>query len=219
MKNKKRLLAVFAHPDDEAFGPSGSLIQWSTDYDISLVCVTDGARGKNPVDQKNLADIRRSELEASAAILGVSTIYFLDFEDGSLCNNNYHDLATELQKLVDLIHPETLLTFEPRGVSGHLDHIAVTSIISFIFERNRYIKRLLYHVMHADLRARLPDYFVFMPPGYNKEQIDLTININKQWDLKREAILCHTSQKTDSSHLLKHMEAVPKEEHFIVITQ
>lgn len=219
MKTKKRLLAVFAHPDDEAFGPSGALLQWSNDYEIDLVCVTNGARGKNPIEHKNLAELRRSELEASAAILGISTIYFLEFEDGSLNNNNYHDLADKLQGIIDTVHPESLLTFEPRGISGHLDHIAVTSVVSFLFNKNTYIHRLLYHVMHADLRKRLPDYFVFMPPGYTNDQIDLTVDIEAEWSLKKEVILAHSSQTTDASKLLKHMEALPKEEHFIVLTQ
>lgn len=213
------MLAVFAHPDDEAFGPSGSIIQWSREYDIDLVCVTDGARGKNAKEHKSLAEVRRRELEESAALLGISTIYFLEFEDGSLCNNNYHDVTSALQGVADIVKPETIITFEPRGISGHLDHIAVTSIVSFLFTRNHSIKKLLYHVMHTDLREKLPDYFVFMPPGYHSHQIDLTVNITDQWQTKKEAILCHTSQKTEASSLLKHMETSPKKEHFLVVTR
>lgn len=211
------MLAIFAHPDDEAFGPSGSMIKWieNNDYIIHLVCVTDGAMGKKHTDGIDLATMRRAELEHSAAVIGIETIYFLHFEDGSLCNNNYHELEKSLENILDQHSPDTILTFEPRGISGHLDHIAVTSVTTKLFNKKSYAKTLLYHVMHADLRKKFNDYFVFMPPGYTSEQIDMTINIEDVWEQKKEAILKHVSQKSDSSRMLGFMHDLPKEEHFL----
>lgn len=216
MSDKPKLFAIFAHPDDEAFGPAGYLIKASATHEVHCVCVTNGARGKND-DAVELKQVRQRELMSSASILGIHHIHFLHFEDGSLCNNNYHEVAEKLGTLLDSHKPEEVLTFEPRGVSGHIDHIAITSIVSYLFERKTYLQKILYFVMPVELRTLIPDYFVFMPPGYKKEHIDLTVHIEDVWDKKVAAIHCHKSQKADASTMLKWMLQVPKEEHFQII--
>ncbi len=55
----KHLFAVFAHPDDEAFGPSGTLLA-ETDAGtvLHLVLLTSGEHGINP-GHDNLASVQR----------------------------------------------------------------------------------------------------------------------------------------------------------------
>src|SRR3989344_3139536 len=110
---KKVLVAIFAHPDDEAFGPSGTLAKFSKTHDVYILCATGGEAGKNSLSktEKKLSDIRKKELLASAKILGVKKIYFLGFEDGALSNNLYHKLAVKIKnKLVEL-KPEIVIAF------------------------------------------------------------------------------------------------------------
>ncbi len=133
----KPLLAVFAHPDDEAFGPSGKIALEAKKRDVYLICVTDGAMGINSGrSKKDLAIIRKKELKNSAKKLGVKKVFFLEYKDGSLSNSLYHKIAEKIEDIVKEIKADTLLTFEPRGVSGHLDHIAVSFITTFVFRNN-----------------------------------------------------------------------------------
>jgi len=56
-----------------------------------------------------------------------------------------HKIAEEVKKITDSLEPEILMTFESGGISGHLDHIAVSMITSYVFEKADYSKTLLYY--------------------------------------------------------------------------
>ena len=215
---KRSLVAIFAHPDDEAFGPGGTLALYSKTHDVFVICVTLGQSGKNHHngDIKNIAKIRFQELLDSAKILGVKKVFCLDFIDGSLSNNQYHKIADEIQKITDKLKPQILMTFEERGVSGHLDHIAVTMIVNHIFEKIKYAKTLMYYcILNKESRGLKP-YFIYVPEGYKKTEVDKVIDISAVNDLKIKALKKHRSQVNDVNRVLKQREKLPKEEYFII---
>src|SRR5262245_58145598 len=103
----KPVVAIFAHPDDEAFGPAGTIAHFAKDRPVYLICVTDGAAGMNSSDKTHeLSQIRRDELINSARVLGVKDIFFFDYKDGTLSNNLYHELAEKLQNKLEELQPE-----------------------------------------------------------------------------------------------------------------
>lgn len=215
---KKSVVCVFAHPDDEAFGPSGTIYKLSKKYDVYLLCATKGEVGKDSSGNgKVLSDKRTEELRRSAKILGIKKVYFLGFVDGQLSNSNYHKLASKIESYVKKIKPEIILTQELRGISGHIDHIVVSSTTSFVFQRNKFIKELWYVVMpenHAKIFGK--DYFVFWPPGYKKDEINKVMDISDVWKTKIEAMIQHESQRHDFERIIKIRENLPKEEYFVI---
>src|SRR3989344_3431403 len=140
-RGKRPLVCVFAHPDDEAFGPSGTIAKFAQDRDVYILCATNGEAGGN---HKNIAQIRRNELLKSAKILGVKKVYFLNFIDGTLSNSLYHQLASKIETKLKILKPDSLLTFEPRGISGHIDHITVSMVTSYVFQRLSFVRKLLH---------------------------------------------------------------------------
>lgn len=215
---KPTLVAIFAHPDDEAFGPAGTLALYSKTHDIFLICVTKGQAGENNHDGDliNIAKIREQELRNSANILGVKDVFFLDFLDGQLSNDKYHTMAESIRGILEGIKPEILMTFEERGISGHLDHIAVTMVTNYLFERVDYAKTLMLFSILKEESDGITDYFIYVPPGRKKSEIDRTIDITSVYDLKTKALKMHRSQIKDVNRLLKQHETLPKEEHFII---
>jgi LmbE family N-acetylglucosaminyl deacetylase len=203
------LAAVFAHPDDEAFGPGGSLIHFSKQEPVYLLCATNG----------DLPE-RRDELLESAKAMGIRQVDFLNFKDGALCNNNYHRLAHSIEAKLSLYRPETVMTFEPRGVSGHLDHVAVSLVTSFVCRKLGFVKKILYFCelesTMALLQKNFGNYFIFVPPGYKSTEIDLVINTQKYWRQRLRAMACHRSQRGDSNRIVKTLTLLPKREHFLV---
>src|SRR3989344_5772968 len=117
---KRRLLAVFAHPDDEAFGPGGTIAKYaSSGVDIHLLCATKGEEGewddthRSSVQlsgQKRIEHVREEELKRSAKILGVKSVEFLGFVDGRLCNAIYHDMAKKIVDKIKSFKPHVVLT-------------------------------------------------------------------------------------------------------------
>ena len=91
MPNKKVLLAVFAHPDDESFGPGGTLARYAAEgVQVYYLCATRGDVGE--VDEALLtrnghataADLRTQELMCAARALGLAGVEFLDYRDSGM---------------------------------------------------------------------------------------------------------------------------------------
>ena len=212
------ILGVFAHPDDEAFFTGGTLATLSKDHDVYTICITDGAVGENSSNkQGELSEIRREEVLEAGKILGVKQTFFLDYKDGTLSNNLYHGIAGKIQKISEELKPEIIITFELRGISGHIDHMATSVITSYVFERTEYIKELWYFCNTEQIKETVEGYYIFWPPGYKESDISKTIDISPVWDTKISAMIAHNSQMHDVMRILKRAETQPKEENFIIV--
>ena len=137
----KRLLGIFAHPDDEGV-MSGALVQYSTSgAETGLVCATRGEVGEiaDPAlaTPENLGQVREGEMRAAVEVLGVHNLWFLDYRDSGMAgtpeNQDPRSLAQAsaaevVGKLVGIIRqfrPQVMVTFDETGGYGHPDHIAI----------------------------------------------------------------------------------------------
>lgn len=135
LKTPKRVLAVFAHPDDMDFGASGTIAKWAArDAAITYLICTDGSKGSDDpaMTPRRLAALRREEQIAAAKILGVSDILFLGHPDGALVADL--KLKEEIVRVIRVKKPELVITLDPaflyslaRGFINHADHRAVGS--------------------------------------------------------------------------------------------
>lgn len=210
----KKLVCIFAHPDDEAFGPAGTIAKFSERGEVELILVTDGDDKTRP--KPKLVEKRKKELEESAEILGIKKIHRLNYKDGELSNNIYHEVAEKIKKILDEVKPDTLMAFEPRGISGHIDHVFCSMVTSYLFEKLPYAKTLLYHAITSERTDEIDDYFIYFPDGYDKDEIDLEVDVSEFWDKKVDAMLAHKSQIEDAERILKRYEGHPKRDYFLV---
>lgn len=140
--NRKKLLVVLAHPDDETFGMGGTLALYAQrGVEVHLICATRGEEGEiDPEYQETIhsaACLRTQELRCAAAILGVKNIHFLNYRDSGMSGSdaNKHpralaaqpveQVAAEVAQLIRAIQPEVVITFDPIGGYRHPDHIAI----------------------------------------------------------------------------------------------
>lgn len=213
----KKVVCVFAHPDDEAFGPGGTIAKLAKDHEVYVLCATKGQRGE--VSKRlsgTLGEERAQELLASAKILGVKKVFFLGFKDGMLSNSKYHILAEKVMKYIDKIKPEIILTYEPHGVSGHIDHITVSMVSNYVFDRSPNVKKMMMYAVSNEIASFRKDYFIFFPPGYKKEEIDEIVDTHDVWDQKVAAMYAHQSQLHDVKRILDVYDKKPKQEYFLV---
>lgn len=211
----KNLVCIFAHPDDEAFGPGGTIAKLSKKYNIYLLCATKGDAGQNATHKGKLAEIRSEELRGSAKILGVKKVFFLGFKDGTLNNNIYHKLASKIRNHLLKLRPSIVLTFEPHGVSGHIDHITVSMATMYAVQKLKFVKTVMQFCRPFGYQSP-KDYFIYFPPGYKKSEIHKVVKTKDVWDKKVEAMNQHKSQSEDIKRILKIQQKLPKEEHFLV---
>lgn len=215
---KKKILGIFAHPDDDVFGPGGTLLKLANQgnliYEIFLTSGDAGYSSKDKLNKKTIGKKREQESLLSGKILGVKKMWFLRYKDGLLSNNLYHKVAADLEKLIQKIKPDYLLTYEWRGVSGHIDHVFTSFVVSFLAKKMRLC--VLYYGL-IDSEKVFSDYFIFFPPGYKKRDFDLLVNIEEVYEMKKKAILCHKSQIKDVKQIIRSQENKEKIEAFFLV--
>jgi LmbE family N-acetylglucosaminyl deacetylase len=123
-------MAVFAHPDDEAFGTGGTLTKYAAEgCDVYLVTATRGEAGQiaepDLATSANLPYVREQELRCACQIYGIHPPRFLDYQDGQLAIANQGQAVGRLVRIMRELRPQVLVTFGPDGIYGHYDHIAV----------------------------------------------------------------------------------------------
>lgn len=141
MMSTRRLLGIFAHPDDEGL-ISGALLHYhSLDVEAGLVYATRGEAGEIAdaalATPENLGKVREEEMRAAAEDLHVQNLWFLGYHGSGRTdtapNQDPHALiharpAEVIGKLVAIIRqfrPQILITFDETGGFRHPDHIAV----------------------------------------------------------------------------------------------
>ncbi|HEX5837882.1 MAG TPA: PIG-L family deacetylase [Anaerolineales bacterium] len=127
----RRLLVIFAHPDDESMGMGGTLAKYAAEgVETYYVCASRGERGWfGPEEQYRgpgaLGEIRTRELENAVRELGVHGLRFLDYLDGAVDQADPEEVIGKITAHIRRIRPQVVVTFPPDGNYGHPDHIAV----------------------------------------------------------------------------------------------
>lgn len=139
------LMAVHAHPDDEASSTGGVLAACS-DQGIRTVVVTctngefgDAPGGVKPGaddhDEQEVARLRLAELRESCEILGVSDLELLGYHDSGMpdwdykdrseafCNIPVADVARRIGALIERYRPQVVVTYDDKGPYQHPDHV------------------------------------------------------------------------------------------------
>jgi LmbE family N-acetylglucosaminyl deacetylase len=144
------LMAVHAHPDDEAIGTGGILARYSAEgVRTILVTCTNGELGDAPGglkpgdpghDERIVVPLRRRELEASCEVLGVSHLELLGYHDSGMEGWPQNDrpdcfwrtpIEEPAGRLADLMRgyrPQVVVTYDERGFYGHPDHVQANRV-------------------------------------------------------------------------------------------
>jgi LmbE family N-acetylglucosaminyl deacetylase len=129
----RKLLAIFAHPDDETFLAGPILAKYAHEgVHVELVVAAPGER--------------RLALECAAKILGIARVHVLNFSGSSmrqsdddrrtgrnhlvlddllLATANLQRIASEIARVIEASRPDVVLVDSPYGAYGHPDHIVI----------------------------------------------------------------------------------------------
>ncbi|MFK4144762.1 PIG-L deacetylase family protein [Streptomyces sp. NPDC004065] len=125
----RRALAVVAHPDDLEYGCSAAVAAWTdAGREIVYVLATRGEAGIDTLDPAVCGPLREREQRASAAVVGVSEVEFLDHRDGVIEYGTA--LRRDIAAAIRRHRPELVITLNHRDTWGGVawntpDHVAV----------------------------------------------------------------------------------------------
>lgn len=200
MNNIPRLLAVFAHPDDESFRPGGTLaLLAQKGVRVQVLTATRGqagSRGDPPLcSPAELPVVRENELRCACAALGFQPPILLDYQDGQLVEADPETLIAETLAIVRELRPQIMLTFGADGLSGHPDHIAIGLAAVEAFRRAEDVSALYTLAVPRSLAETLGMKQIRAVPD---EAITLAVDVSSVWESKMTAIHCHRTQLGES---------------------
>lgn len=145
MADTLTLMAVHAHPDDEASSTGGVLAMYA-DEGVRTVVVTctngefgdtpDGEKpGEDGHDTQSVAQVRLAELRESCKHLAVTELELLGYHDSGMpdweyrhrpeafCNVAESEVAGRIGALIERYRPQVVISYDPRGAYQHPDHV------------------------------------------------------------------------------------------------
>jgi LmbE family N-acetylglucosaminyl deacetylase len=139
------LMAVHAHPDDEASSTGGVLAKYSEEgvRTIVVTCTNgefgDGPSGIKPGedghDTADVAQTRLAELREASKHLGVTELELLGYHDSGMpeweyqhnpeafCNVPLDEVVGRISGLIEHYQPQVVITYDPDGAYQHPDHV------------------------------------------------------------------------------------------------
>jgi LmbE family N-acetylglucosaminyl deacetylase len=109
----ERALAVMAHPDDMEYGGAAAVAAWTrAGKRVVYLLLTRGEAGIDAMPPDECARVRTEEQRASAAIVGVGEVEFLDHPDGTLTDGLA--LRRDIAAAIRRHHPELVLAVNHR---------------------------------------------------------------------------------------------------------
>ncbi len=224
------VLCAFAHPDDEGFATGGTLAMLvHRGAQVTLVCATNGEVGEisdpSLATPETLGQVRQEELRQAMAITGIPDLRFLHYRDSGMDGtpDNQHPNAllqaepdrvvSQLVAVIRDVQPDIVITHDPTGGYGHLDHKAMcqhaTAAFTLADDPEQTGSRCLYYVcfprsafrrMWQDMRS-----MGISPPfasqeldalGTPDDEVTTIVDVTPFVDTKIASLACHRTQIT-----------------------
>lgn len=180
-KGRKVLMVVFPHPDDESMATGGLLLAakklgWKT----VVVILTKGEAGQNYLNKElNRVD----ELKKAVSLLKVDELIIGDFPDGKLRQTEV-SWSKWLNAQMIKYDPSWIVTYDPSGLTGHPDHIALSN---YLIKNNK--SKLWFTTMPKSLKYYNSKIATFLTEPTHE------LNLGFDWIAKSLAANAHASQK------------------------
>ncbi len=218
----KKLLLVFAHPDDESFTSAATVAKYvKAGWSVDLISATRGEAGSSgeygEKTSGQLGSIRQGELQKAARLLGISSITFLGYMDGTLTDEPPGELEDKIYKKMEELIPDCVITFDTTGISNHPDHIKLCYATTFAFQKYAFwierqvtgAPKLYYACVPETVVSYLKRKKIFPEVSFGKpwlgtpdKYITTVISSTGFQMIKKKALRMHVSQKEDVERFL-----------------
>jgi len=200
----KNIILFTAHPDDEVMFFAPTIHSFNKD-NIHVVCFSNG-------NYNGLGKVRQVELTKCCDLLGVKKVVCLDldeFPDNSAKSWDPSKIALKMEHYINQYKADVVITFDSRGVSGHLNHRSLNTGLRYYLKTKSKKYLLAYTLTSVPLLRKYISFldiiYTFLPVLYRviMATMDLTRKETSQLVLvstldhlkkSRTAMMCHRSQ-------------------------
>ncbi|MFN8373910.1 MAG: PIG-L deacetylase family protein [Anaerolineae bacterium] len=213
----KRVMGIFAHPDDPEFFSGATFARWAAEgAEIIFVLATSGDKGSADPEMtsERLVQIREQEECNAAAVLGVKEVIFLRYTDGEL--QPTLALRRDIVRLIRMKQPDVVVSCDPtvfwflgRGIN-HPDHRAIgEAVLDAVYPTAR--DRLNFPELERD--EGLPVHKVAQVYLAGTTTITKTVDVTAHVDTKVNALREHKSQIADMDAMAQRVRERMLDEH------
>jgi LmbE family N-acetylglucosaminyl deacetylase len=209
------ILGVWAHPDDDIFQTAG-LMAAAVDNGQRVVDVTatrgeGGSMDEERWPSETMGEVRTEELLRSLAVLGVTEHHFLEGPvDVDMQTGLDPAGADQVRRIMADVDPDTVLTFGPEGMTGHVAHQDVSRWTGEAFEAVAKPGARLYHTVFPksladDWLGELAPFDIFLPGTPRivpNDELDIGFELTPDLlDRKLRSLKQHVSQIEGLHHV------------------
>ncbi|MNH50554.1 1D-myo-inositol 2-acetamido-2-deoxy-alpha-D-glucopyranoside deacetylase [compost metagenome] len=225
---KKIIFGIFAHPDDEAFGPSGALLmETKAGAELHLITLTSGQAGTNPDNHPDLGTLRTQEWHTAGTLLGATSMHALGFKDGQLDNASLLEAAQRIESIVSEVlaqHHSNLeiefMTMDTNGITGHIDHIVASRAALLAFyrlkEKDSRLTRIRLACLPLSVMPTADITWLFADAGRPNDEIDEIVDARHLRDEIITVMRAHHTQRADYQTNLARQGEMLGMNYFIV---
>ena len=197
-----RILYVFAHPDDESFGPARAISkQRRQGHEVYLLTLTRGGatrlRHKFGYSVDEMGEVRYKEMLDVAKTLDLTEMTVLDLPDSGLKEMDPREIEAVVAEHIEAIQPQVVVTYAVHGISGFFDHLVNHAVVKRVFvelrERVSYLKRLAFFTLTEEEAA---EFDFFHLTGSKPQDIDAVLTVDEvDVETNHRALDCYVTYK------------------------
>jgi LmbE family N-acetylglucosaminyl deacetylase len=186
-----KILAIGAHGDDLEMFCGGTLAKYAARGDEVVMCVVTDGRGRPLGDPAEIAEIRRLEAQASAAVIGAAAIW-MAIPDGGL----WFDEPTRHQfiEVIRQTRPDLIITHPADDY--HPDHKTTSRLV---MDAAQIARTANYPSAYAPHRAMVPIAFMEAERGIDFNPTEY-VDISAVWEQKITMLEQHRSQMMPAAY-------------------
>jgi LmbE family N-acetylglucosaminyl deacetylase len=205
----RRVMGIFAHPDDPEFFSGATFARWAAEgAEITFVLATSGDKGSADPEMtsERLIEIREAEERCAAQVLGVKEVIFLRYRDGEL--QPTLELRRDLVRLIRMKKPDIVVTCDPtvfwfgtRSIN-HPDHRAIgEAALDAVYPTARDRLNFLEHERDEGLPTHKVKQVYLAGTSSHTHRMDVTDHL----ETKIRALYEHKSQISDMEAMAQRL--------------
>jgi LmbE family N-acetylglucosaminyl deacetylase len=131
----EKILVFCAHPDDQVFGPGGTLIKYAKEGKEIMIIILSKGEGSHPwLKEEVIREVRQKETEKVDKILGTNTTLYLGLRDNYFLKDAKEtNIKERIINIIKEFKPNKIFThtsFDP-----HPDHKATNKLVLESFDK------------------------------------------------------------------------------------